>query len=243
MLVKSNLIKVKHGFFGREGGVSDGVYASLNCGPGSGDDLEKVKQNREIVRKQIGADVLVTAKQIHSDIATIVSGAGQYEGDALVTNTPGVAVAVLTADCTPILFHDEQTQVVAAAHAGWRGARYGIIDSTVKAMQSLGAKNIVAVIGPTIQQSSYEVGQEFIDNFTSEAEANRQFFSAGVKPGKFMFNLPAYVEQRLLRNGVAKVENTGIDTLSAPEKYFSFRRNTLEGKTEYGRQISSICLN
>jgi YfiH family protein len=239
---KSKVINTNHGFFGREGGVSGGTYASLNCGAGSGDDLDKVQQNREIVCNALGAEVLVTAKQTHSKTSIIVSGAGQYEGDALVTNTRGVAVAVLTADCTPILFYDADAGVVAAAHAGWRGAIGGIIDSTIAAMQSLGAKNIVAAIGPTIQQKSYEVGQEFIDNFAAESAENRKFFVSGEKAGKFMFDLPSYVEQRLRQNGITKIDNTGIDTLSAPEKYFSFRRNTLEGKTEYGRQVSAISL-
>ena len=244
MFLKSNVLQVNHGFFTRNGGVSTGVYASLNCGAGSGDDLAKVAENRDRVREVLGGKSIITMHQIHSNIAVIVDEQNQQkiEADALVSKTAGIAIGVLTADCTPILFHDKKAGVIGAAHAGWKGARFGIIEATIKAMKELGATEIVAAIGPTIQQKSYEVGAEFIDNFKSESEANTKFFAPSIKQGHFMFDLPAYVNEKLVKNGVNSVDNLGEDTLSQPEKFYSYRRNTLAGTKEYGRQISAICL-
>ena len=242
MFLKSSLIEVSHGFFTRNGGVSEGAFASLNCGPGSGDDLAKVGHNRNVVKAALNANELITAKQTHSDISNIVSGVGQYEGDALITNKPGIALGVLTADCTPILLWDKDAKVIAAIHAGWRGARFGIIGSTIRNMHTLGAENIVAAIGPTIQQSSYEVTQEFVDVFAQESGNNGIYFEKSEKAGHYQFDLPSYVEFKLRKNGVKQIDNLKQDTLSQPDKFYSYRRNTLEGIKDYGRQISAICL-
>ncbi len=247
MFLKSKLIDVNHGFFTRNGGVSAGVYGSLNCGPGSGDDLKNVEHNRELVRKAVGADELVTARQCHSDIAIVVNSKSEGEGaevDALVTNKKSLAVGVLTADCTPILLYDREAQVVAAVHAGWRGARFGVISSALRAMQNLGAENIVAAIGPCIHQDSYEVSEEFTQVFAAETGDNGKYFKRTPnKEGHYQFDLPSYVEFKLKKNGVAEVDNLNEDTLSQPKKFFSYRRNTLEGTKDYGRQISVICLS
>lgn len=242
MFLKSDVISAKHGFFTRQGGVSTGDYASLNCGLGSGDDIEKVKQNRAIVASTLHCPEVITVKQTHSDVAAIINGPADHEADALVTDKFGLPLAILTADCTPVLFYDERAAVIGAAHAGWRGARFGIIGSTIRAMQNLGAENINAVIGPCIQQQSYEVNEDFFKVMLTEAQANNKFFIKGEKPAHYMFDLPGYVEHKLRKHGVEKIDNLKQDTLTQPDKFFSYRRTTHEGKKDYGRQISVICL-
>ena len=242
MFLKSELLKAKHGFFTNQGGVSTGLFASLNCGYDSGDDKDKVKQNRDKVLKEIGGHELITAQQMHSDMAVIVSVPGSYHGDALVTNQPGLALGILTADCAPVLLEDEETGIIGAAHAGWRGARFGIIGSVIRAMQNLGASQINAVIGPCIQQESYEIDEEFLGIFASETSNNGKFFTRTKKPGHYLFDLPAYVEGKLYKNGVVKVETMKEDTLTQSEKFFSYRRSILNGQKQYGRQLSVICL-
>ncbi len=242
MFLTSKKLSAKHGFFTRIGGVSQGDYASLNCGFGSGEDRELVEQNRKIVLDKIGGKILVTAKQTHSDIAIVVSGEGQYEGDAIITKTPGIADAVLAADCCPILLQDKSAGIIAAVHAGWRGARFGVIGSAIRTMQNLGATDISAVIGPCIQQKSYEVGDEFVSVFASESAGNGQFFLHSNRVGHYMFDLPGYIAEKLRKNGVQNIDDLGEDTLTQPEKFYSYRRATLDGKKEYGRQISVICL-
>lgn len=185
---------------------------------------------------------LVTAKQVHSDIAIIVNGKGDYQADALITDKPGVAIAVYTADCTPILLEDHKNGIVAAVHAGWRGARFGVIGSAIRAMQNMGATDISAVIGPCIHQNSYEVGPDFVSVFASETANNGKYFVRSVKDGHFMFDLPTYVEDKLKKNGVENYVNLNEDTLSQPEKFFSYRRGTISGVKETGRQFSVICL-
>jgi YfiH family protein len=240
MIKASNLVN-KHGFFTRQGGVSEGVYASLNVGFNSGDERDRVIKNREIAREKIGAEKLVTISQIHSNIAVFVEGEGSFEGDALVTNKPNIAIGILTADCTPILFEDAKNGIVAAAHAGWKGARFGIIENTLKLMKEKGAVDICAAIGPCIAQNSYEIDKNFYENFLSENSENKKYFYESSKLGHFMFNLPHYIEDKLTKSGINNIVNLAEDTLSQPQKFFSHRRGTLSGNPEKGRQISVIC--
>lgn len=256
-MLKSNLINIPHAFSTREESSQD-------------------------ITKNLGAKKLITAKQIHSNIAHFIDDASfphmresiesnMLEGDALVTNIPNMAVGVYTADCGPILFSDEKARLVAAAHAGWKGARYGIIENTIKLMKDKGAKNITAVLGPCIHQKSYEVSAEFLDNFLDETKDNMRFFVEGFynnvipsevegshlikkdfstplcsaqndKSSKYLFNLPAYIENKLVTSGIKNIEILDEDTLSKPNKFCSFRRGTLAGTKETGRQISAICL-
>ncbi len=224
MSLRSSLLSVNHGFFTRIG------------------DERKIDHVRNI----LGAKKMITAKQVHSNIALHVKDEGQYEADALVTDKPGIAVAVFTADCAPILFHDKAAGLVAATHAGWRGARYGIIESTINLMKEMGAKDIIASVGPCIHQRSYEVGAEFIVAFTGESQNNKKFFAPGrtdSSGNKYsMFDLPGYIENKLKQNGIEKLEVIDEDTLTQPDKFFSFRRGTIVGEKETGRQISGICL-
>ncbi|MGA9603201.1 MAG: peptidoglycan editing factor PgeF, partial [Methyloceanibacter sp.] len=201
---------IAHGFFTRQGGVSGGIYASLNCGPGSNDDTASVHENRARVAEILGAKSshLLTVFQKHSAMAVIAKApweAGETpEADALVTATPGLAIGVLTADCAPVLFCDGEARVVGAAHAGWRGALSGIVEATVEAMQELGAKpeRIVAVIGPAISQRAYEVGTEYVERFLAEEPASAAFFATDDSSGEPHFDLPGYVDERLKRAGV-----------------------------------------
>lgn len=243
MFLSSENLSAKHGFFTRQGGFSTGDFASLNCGFGSGDDKEIVQKNRNLVLEKLGGEKLITAYQTHSETAHIINGyEKEIEGDALVTDKTGIVLGVLTADCVPILLEDKEAGVIAAAHAGWKGARFGIIGSTVRTMQKLGANNITAVIGPCIQQESYEVGADLLQVFASEGAQNGVFFKQTANADKFLFNLPAYVEMKLKKNHVSHVYNLNEDTLTQPERYFSYRRTTKEGKKDYGRLISAICL-
>ena len=242
MFLKSELLVPRHGFFTRSGGQSSGEYASLNCGYGSGDDAAIVGANRKIISSQLRCEEIITAKQTHSDVALVVNGPGEYQADALVTDKFGLALGVLTADCAPILLYSEKAVVAAAVHAGWRGARFGIIGSTVRAMQNLGAREIYAVIGPCIQQQSYEIGEDFFKVFASEGLPSGQFFAAAGKPGHYLFDLPGYVEMKLYKNGVRKVQIIREDTYSQDNKFYSYRRSSQKGIKEYGRQLSVICL-
>ncbi len=243
MFLTSPIIKAHHGFFTRNGGVSQGEFASLNCGYGSGEDKELVSKNRNIVREKLGAVKLLTVHQVHSNIAVYADDWEKNpEADAIITNKPGIAIGVLTADCAPILFCDEKACVIGAAHAGWKGARFGIIESTIKLMKDLGAKDISASVGPCIHQKSYEVSDNFIDSFLAESVSNKKFFKPSQKAGHLMFNLPAYIEEKLRQNGINKVDVLNEDTLTQPDNFYSYRRGTLAGKSEYGRQISAIVL-
>lgn len=237
-----------HGFLGRRGGVSAGVVAGLNVGLGSGDEDTAVAENR----RRAGAAVLpgaplVACYQVHSpDCVTVAepwSDAARPQADALVTDRPGLLLAVVTADCTPVLLADREAGVIGAAHAGWKGAIAGVTDRTVAAMQALGARpeRIAAAIGPTIAQASYEVDEGLRARFLAEDAANARFFVAG-KPGHWQFDLPGYVAARLVRAGVGRVENLALDTYAAPDRFFSFRRATHRGEAAYGRQMSLIGL-
>ncbi|MCW5770954.1 MAG: peptidoglycan editing factor PgeF [Rhodospirillaceae bacterium] len=237
---------IRHGFFGRQGGVSGGIYGSLNCGPGSADAPDAVRENRARVARTLGADHLLSLHQIHGvEVVTVTEpwSENRPRSDAMVTDRPGIALGTLAADCGPILFADAEAGVIGAAHAGWRGALAGVADATVAAMERLGAvrARIVAVLGPTIAQASYEVGAEFPAPFLAQDRDNARFFAPGVRPGKFQFDLPGYIVSRLARLGIAG-EWLGHDTCSAPDTYFSYRRTTLAGGGDYGRNVSAIVL-
>jgi YfiH family protein len=241
---------VAHGFFSRQGGVSGGIYASLNCGPGSNDDAANVQENRARVAEILGAKPshLLTVFQKHSATAVIAKapweGAKMPEADAIATATPGLAIGVLTADCAPVLFCDGEARVVGAAHAGWRGALSGIVEATVKAMQKLGARpeRIVAVIGPAISQKAYEVGADYRERFVAEEPESGPFFAADEGSGEPHFDLPGYVAERLKRSGVGTISDLGFCTYCDESRLFSYRRSQHHGEPDYGRQISAILL-
>lgn len=239
---------IKHGFFTRAGGVSDGIYKGLNVGIGSNDDAEKVTENRARVAAHftVSPECLITPYQIHSPDVVIVDGPFSGErpkADAVITKTPGVIAGILTADCGPVLFADAKAGIVGASHAGWQGAVGGILESTVKAMQSLGSKksDIVAVLGPTISQDNYEVGPEFVDRLLSLDSENSQWLIASVKPDHAQFDLPGYIVNRLNNFGVA-ASWTGHCTYREEDLFYSYRRKTHRAEPDYGRQISAICI-
>ncbi len=239
-------LSVPHGFFTRNGGVSTGLYGSLNCGLGSMDDLSHVTENRNRVVEAMGA-MLHTAQQIHSTMVAIALAnsdpAIRPQADALVTRDTGVALGILTADCAPILFHDPVAGVIGAAHAGWKGALNNIMERTIKTMETLGASrtNITAAIGPCIGQQSYEVGPEFLSNFIAESRENARYFIGG-QGDRMLFDLPSFVLDRLRKTGIANADFTGHCTFSEPSRFFSYRRCTHAGEPDYGRQISCITL-
>ena len=248
ILTHPALHPLKHGFFTRKGGASSGLFAGLNCGRGSSDQKEIVAINRARVAAALGVapDRLATVYQTHSDNVVTLTGAedldtvARTEADAIVTTVPGLAIAVLTADCQPILFADPDAGVVAAAHAGWRGALDGILQATVGAMRKAGARDIRAVVGPCISQRAYEVSEDFMDRFLIEDEVYARFFSGGPN-GRPMFDLPGF--------GLATLRELGVDaewighcTYSDPARFFSYRRATHEGAADYGRLISAITL-
>lgn len=241
---------VRHGFFTRAGGVSQGVYTSLNCGLGSDDDRETVLENRRRVAHCLtGRDgAPLTCHQIHSATALVVDGpfpAGPPpRADALATRTPGVVVGALAADCAPVLLADRRAGVVAAAHAGWRGAVDGVVDAAVAAMESLGARraDIAAAIGPCIGVASYEVGLEFEATFLERDPANARFFRPGARAEKRQFDLSAYLAERARGLGLGSVEAIGRDVYAEQETFFSYRRSQHRGEPDYARLISAIAL-
>ena len=240
-----------HGFFTREGGHSSGLFSSLNCGMGSGDDRETVLKNRALVAERLGVapDCLLSAYQVHSAEAALVTGpwtqdADRPRVDGLVTRTPGVALGVLTADCGPVLFADPEARVIGAAHAGWKGALAGVTTRTLALMEAEGARRdrIIAVIGPTISQAAYEVGPEFPALFTAADPANARYFAASERPGHAMFDLPLYLAHRLGAEGVGTVVNLSLCTFGDERRFFSYRRATHRREKDYGRLISAIAL-
>jgi YfiH family protein len=239
---------IAHGFFTREGGHSSGLYASLNCGLGSGDDGAKVRHNRSLVEKALGVGEgrLVSAYQVHgTDVAVVTRPFEERpKVDAMVTNVPGLALGVLTADCGPILFADPKARVIGAAHAGWKGALLGVHRTTVEAMEKLGAAraNVIAVLGPTISQENYEVGPDFPAAFVAGDPANAAFFRPSPKPGHHLFDLPAFLAASMHKLGLGKVVNLGLCTYADEDWFFSFRRTTHRAEPDYGRQISAIAL-
>jgi polyphenol oxidase len=241
---------IAHGFFTRGGGHSTGIFASLNCGFGSGDDPDLVKMNRDIVARAIGVAEgnVLTAHQVHSadvvEVAAVWPLEGRPKVDGLVTRTKGIGLGVLTADCGPVLFADAEAGVIGCGHAGWKGAVGGVTDATVNAMVKLGAarENIVAVLGPTISQAAYEVGPEFPKPFLEQSSANGAFFIQSTKAGHFMFDLPAYLRQRMKGLGLKAVHDLALCTYSDEARFYSYRRATHRGETDYGRLISAIAL-
>jgi polyphenol oxidase len=249
MLKAYALATVPHGFLGREGGVSTGLYAGLNVGLGSDDDRGAILRNRDIARDAVLSDSsLVTVRQVHSpDVITVsapLAEDGRPAADALVTDHPGLLLGILTADCVPVLFADAAAGVVGAAHAGWKGALTGVTDRTLDAMEALGADraNIACAIGPCISRASYEVGEDFALRFEDADPNNERFFLAG-RVGHRMFDIEAYVAHRLAAAGVHRVEALGEDTCSQSDRFFSYRRSCQRGEQGYGRQISLIGLS
>lgn len=239
---------IRHAFFTREGGVSDGVFASLNCGFGSGDDPARVAHNRGLAMERLGLapSSLVTCHQVHSaEIVTVErvwSAAAAPRADGMVTRQAGIALGVLAADCAPILFADPQSGALGAAHGGWRGALGGVAEATVAAMVALGARQdrIVAGIGPCIAQASYEVGPEFEAHFAACDPASAVFFEAATRAGHFRFDLPGYIAHRLDALGLASIERAGADTVADECRFFSYRRACLRGEGDYGRGLAAI---
>ena len=241
---------ISHGFFTRQGGVSGGIYASLNCGPGSRDDAANVTENRARVADLIGAerDRLLSVQQQHSARVVIAEKPWKADAipqaDAIVTATPGLAIGVLTADCAPVLFYDPEARVIGAAHAGWRGALSGIVEATIEAMQKLGARkeSIAAAIGPAISQRTYEVGHDFMQNVLAQDSDAAPYFAIDEGSGEPHFDLAGYVGERLARAGVGDVSDLGLCTYCDETRLFSYRRSQHHGENDYGRQISAILL-
>jgi YfiH family protein len=241
---------VHHGFFTRQGGVSSGIYSSLNCGLGSKDDPANVAENRARVAETLGSepDRLLTLFQVHCAKVIVAKKPwaldGAPEADAIVTKVPGLAIGVLTADCAPVLFCDAEARVIGAAHAGWRGALSGIVESTVEAMVGLGAapERIAATIGPAISQKAYEVGADYVERFLAEDKEAGQFFANDPDSGEPHFDLTGYVAERLAKAGVTAITDLGHCTYCDETRLFSYRRSQHHGEQDYGRQISAILL-
>ncbi len=241
---------IRHGFFSRNGGVSDGAYDSLNCGYGSGDAAEKVSENRAraMAMLELGDGRLVTAYQCHSATVVEVEEPWDRENaprvDAMVTRRPKLALGILTADCAPVLMAAAKGRAVGAAHAGWRGALAGILEATIEAMIALGAEReaIVVGVGPLIGQRSYEVGPEFPAPFLAQSEDNGDFFYPARRQGHFMFDLKGYIGRRLGRARVGRVQILPCDTCAEEDRFFSYRRSCLRGESDYGRGLSAIYL-
>ena len=246
----AKLAGIRHGFFTRSGGVSQGVYTTLGGGTGSDDAPDNVTENRARMAAVLGVspDRLLTAKQIHSPVVVVAEQPWTRENrpraDGIVTRTSGLAVGVSTADCGPLLFADSQAGVVGATHAGWRGALTGVVETTVAAMEKLGADRgrISAALGPTIQQRNYEVGPEFVERFLAADAANKRFFTVSKRDGHAMFDLTGYIADRVARTGIENFEDLGLCTYAEPERFYSYRRMTLLGEPDYGRNVNAIAL-
>ena len=247
----AKLARIRHAFFTRDGGVSQGVYSSLNGGVGSNDAPDKVTENRTRMAASLGMtpDRLLTPYQIHSPDVVVAEYPWTRENrpraDAVVTRMPQLAIGVSTADCGPLLFADDQARVIGAAHAGWRGAFTGVIEATIVAMEKLGADRarIVAVLGPTISQPNYEVGPEFVERFVAADAGNARFFATSGRPDHAMFDLNGYIAARVQRAGIVKFDDLGLCTYAAPERFFSYRRSTHRNEADYGRHINAIALD
>jgi YfiH family protein len=232
----NDLPGLRHGFLTRQGGVSEGLYSSLNCGLGSGDDPAKVAENRRRALANHSAKAIVVERPWAQE--------DRPQVDGLVTRVPGLALGVLTADCVPVLLADSQASVIGTAHAGWHGALDGVLESTVEAMEGLGAarERLVAGIGPAIAQRSYEVGPDYPAPFLAEDHDNQDLFCPSRRQGHFHFDLKGYVARRLARLGLALVQALPCDTCAEDRRFFSYRRSCLRGETDYGRGLSIICL-
>jgi len=245
-----DLACIRHGFFTREGGVSEGLFAGLNCSLGSGDDLAKVQENRSRALSALGLapDALVTGYQVHGADVALVEQAWPHEHrprvDALATCAPRIALGILTADCAPVLFADPAARLIAAAHAGWRGAIGGVLEAALAKLESEGAerRHIVAAVGPCIGGKSYEVGPEFPAPFLAESAANTRFFAPSARAGHSRFDLGAYVEAKLRALGLAAVERIAADTCADADRFFSYRRACLRGERQFGHLLSAIAL-
>jgi YfiH family protein len=241
---------IRHAFFTRAGGVSEGIYASLNGGIGSRDAPDKVRENRARMAASLGVAPthLVSCYQIHSPNVVVAETPWTRESapraDAIVTKVPGLAIGVSTADCGPILFADADAGVIGAAHAGWKGALIGVLEATVAAMEKLGAtrSRIHATIGPLIRQPNYEVGPEFVQRFVTEDDRNGRFFVNATRIGYAMFDLPGYIRSRLERAEIKGIEDLGLCTYADPARFFSYRRTTHRGEPDYGRHVNAIAL-
>lgn len=240
---------IQHAFFTREGGVSEGIYASLNGGQGSNDDAEAVRENRAIMASYFGIvpDRLVNVWQVHSPDCLIVDGPWLGErpkADAMATKTPGVALAIATADCGPVLFADAERRVIGACHSGWKGAFTGVVEATIARMEELGARRdaIVAVLGPCIGPDAYEVGPEFVARFDEQSPDNHRFFRPSPRAGHSYFDLHAYIDARATAAGIASFTDLGLCTYADEKRFYSYRRMVHRGESDYGRLISAIML-
>ncbi|MCH1543020.1 MAG: peptidoglycan editing factor PgeF [Alphaproteobacteria bacterium] len=239
-------LDVPHGFFTRQGGVSGGIYASLNVGLGSDDARNDVLENRARIVQALNAEALVTAHQTHSTVTAFVDAPPEslkapLKADALVTKTPGLAIGALAADCAPVLLADTANGIIGAAHSGWRGAFDGILASVAQTMRAHGAAHITAVIGPCISKTAYEVGPEFIARFEADYADDLDLFVPSDKAGHHMFDLPHFAQRQLMRADV-EAHILAACTYADEDRFFSYRRTTHEGEPDYGRQISAICL-
>ncbi|HTO64244.1 MAG TPA: peptidoglycan editing factor PgeF [Bradyrhizobium sp.] len=239
---------LRHAFFTREGGVSDGVYAHLNGGLGSRDDPTRIAENRRRMAEQMGIAPthLLNVHQVHSPDAVVATGlwdGARPKADAIVTRAEGLAIAVTTADCGPILLVEPNARVIGATHAGWKGALTGVLEATIAAMEKLGAERngIVAAIGPMIRQASYEVGSEFVTRFLDADADNAMFFLPSSREGHAMFDLAGFIRDRLEAAGVLMIDDLGLDTYS-DERFFSYRRSVHRGEPDYGRHVHAIVL-
>lgn len=245
----AGLAGVRHGYFGRKGGVSAGIYDSLNCGPGSNDAPESVRENRARVARTLGAGHLLSLYQVHGiEVITVheawENGASRPRCDAMVTDRPGLALGTLAADCGPVLFADAEGGVIGAAHAGWKGALAGVLESTVEAMVAQGAApdRIRAALGPCLRQREFEVGRDLVDAFCSKHPEAARFFAPGAAPDKRQFDLAGFGFWRLAESGVTRTEDAGGSTLAEPDAYFSYRASRRAGEDDYGRNLSAIAL-
>jgi polyphenol oxidase len=245
----STLPGIRHGFFTRAGGVSEGLYASLNGGVGSDDDPDRVAENRARMAAALGvaAERFLTAYQVHSPDVVVAETAwdtrARPRADAIITREPGLAIGVSTADCGPVLLTEPQARVIGAAHAGWRGALAGVIEATIAAMEKLGAQrmNMIAALGPMIRQQNYEVGAELVERFAAADPDNKRFFASG-RQGRALFDLAGYIGARLARAGISQVEDLGRCTYDDAATFYSYRRATHRGEADYGRHINAIAL-
>ena len=245
--IQSDLLDgTTHGFFTRAGGVSEGIYAGLNGGPGSNDAPAAVAENRSRIAGHLGVQTLVSLHQVHSSDCVVIETAPSErpKADSMVTKVSGIALGILTADCTPVLFAYRRAGVIGAAHAGWKGALGGVLEATLNQMEALGASrtNTVAAIGPVISQRAYEVGPEFVERFLDDDPDNGRFFAGG-KGDRAMFDLPSYCRERLRTADIGDVAWTGHCTYSDEDKFFSFRRTCHRSEPDYGRLVSAICLS
>jgi len=253
MMLSSPLLSavpgLRHAFFTREGGVSEGIYAGLNGGLGSNDDPARVRENRRRMAEQIGVapTQFLSVHQIHSPDALVATGPfdgpARPKADAIVTKSTGLAISVTAADCGPVLLVDPNARVIGAAHAGWKGALTGIVESTIEAMEKLGAErsSMIAAIGPLIRQQSYEVGGEFVERFLDADADNAMYFIPSHRDGHAMFDLGGYIRMRLENAGVLMIDDLGVDTY-ADERFYSYRRSVHRKEADYGRHVHAIAL-